>query len=279
MIRLGVAGWPVGHSLSPAIHNAALAAVGLGEQYRYQLLPIPPALLAETVGALPHSGFRGINVTIPHKAAGLALATDATARARAVGAANTLLFGEDGAILAENSDAVGMLVPLRRLLDLRGVTALVLGAGGSARSAVWGLLDAGAAEVRVWNRTPQRARALADELGARAVDRIAADGEVDVLVNCTAVGLRDGDELDALALSVDQLRRHRAIVDFVYHAGGTPLTRAARAAGVPCVDGLEILVAQATVGFELWTGVAAPLDAMRAAVGLPPAAQRLSSAP
>ncbi len=272
MIRLGVAGWPVGHSLSPAIQNAALEAVGLSNAYHYQLLPIPPALFDETVRALPASGFRGINVTIPHKAAGLALATDATARARAIGAANTLLFGDQGSILAENSDAVGMLVPLRALLDLRGATALVLGAGGSARSAVWGLLDAGAAEVRVWNRSPQRARALADDFGALAVGDIAADGEVDVLVNCTSVGLRDEDELGALQLSVGQLRRHRAIVDFVYHAGGTPLTRAAQAAGVPCVDGLEILVAQASVGFELWTGVPAPLEAMRAAVGLPPAA-------
>src|SRR5262249_43812717 len=152
--RLGVLGWPVGHSRSPVIQNAALRAAGL-TGWRYQLLPAPGDVFDELVAALPDAGFRGANATIPHKTAALALATDPTARARAIGAANTLVFEADGAVVADNTDApaVSASLPIR----LTGSTALVLGAGGSARAAVWALQEAGAAEVRVWNRTPERA--------------------------------------------------------------------------------------------------------------------------
>ena len=148
--RLGVLGWPVAHSRSPAMQNAALAAVGLSG-WRYQLLPVPPALFIETVRALPSAGFRGANVTIPHKHAALAAATAPTERARAIGAANTLLFEPDGAIRADNTDAPGLIASLP--FPVAGRSALVLGAGGSARAAVWALLDAGADPVFVWNRT------------------------------------------------------------------------------------------------------------------------------
>ena len=158
-------GWPVRHSRSPAIQNAALAAAGL-HVWRYQLLPVPPELLGEVVPALPAAGFAGANVTIPHKPAALALAGEATERARAIGAANTLTFtGAPGAVAisADNTDAPALIAALP--VPVAGRTALVLGAGGSARAAVWALLDAGAAEVRVWNRTADRARQLCAELG------------------------------------------------------------------------------------------------------------------
>jgi shikimate dehydrogenase len=142
--RLGVVGWPVAHSRSPAIQNAALRAVGLGE-WRYQRLPIPPELFAEMVVALPGAGFRGVNVTIPYKEAALACASDPTDQARAIGAANTLMFGADGRIVAENTDAPGLIAALPFAPAQR--TALVLGAGGSARAAAWALLDAGAPGV------------------------------------------------------------------------------------------------------------------------------------
>ena len=161
--RLGVVGWPVAHSVSPPMQNAALEAVGLAG-WHYQQLPIPPELFDETVAALAGVGFRGVNVTIPHKHAALALATDPTPRASAIGAANTLIFQDGGQILADNTDAPGMVAALP--IPVAGRTALVLGAGGSARAAVWALLDAGAREVRVWNRTPERARELAADLGA-----------------------------------------------------------------------------------------------------------------
>src|SRR3954467_6709710 len=148
-MRLGVCGWPVGHSRSPQMHNAALAQLGLAG-WRYQRLPIPPHLFAETVRALPHAGFRGVNVTIPHKEAALALADTATETARAVGAANTLTFTADG-IEADNTDAGGLLDAVAGVREIRGATALVLGAGGAGRAAVFALLEAGAADVMVWN--------------------------------------------------------------------------------------------------------------------------------
>jgi len=161
---LGVCGWPVAHSRSPQMHNAALAAAGL-EDWRYLRLPLPPGLFEETVRALPAAGFRGVNVTIPHKQAALALADRASDAARAIGAANTLTF-EAGAIHADNTDAPGLLAALP--FAPAGRSALVLGAGGAGRAAAWALREAGA-EVAVWNRTPERATALAAELGVRAV--------------------------------------------------------------------------------------------------------------
>ncbi len=266
MIRLGVLGWPVGHSRSPALQNAALEAVGLGADWRYQLLPVPPELFEPTVRALPAAGFRAVNVTIPHKEAALALASGASPRAAAIGAANTLLFRPDGGIWADNTDAPALIEALARRTSLAGASVLVLGAGGSARAAVWALRDAGAGEVAVWNRTPARAAALAAEFGARTVPEPL--DAADILVNCTSVGLRPGDELGALLPAPHRLDSHRVVVDFVYREGGTPLTRAARASGVPTVDGLELLVGQGAIGFELFTGLTAPVEAMRGAVGL-----------
>ena len=141
---LGVAGWPVAHSRSPAMHNAALAAVGLGD-WRYLALPLPPERFAETVRALPAAGFRGLNVTIPHKEAALALADEATETATAVGAANTLTFLPSGAIHADNTDVPGLLEALP--VEPAGRTALVLGAGGAARAAVYALRRAGASHA------------------------------------------------------------------------------------------------------------------------------------
>ncbi|MGZ4349675.1 MAG: shikimate dehydrogenase family protein [Solirubrobacteraceae bacterium] len=258
--RLGVLGWPVAHSRSPAIQNAALAAAGLSD-WRYQLLPVAPALLGELVPALPGAGFAGANVTIPHKQAALRLAGEATTRARAIGAANTLTFGPRGQISADNTDAPALIAALP--LSVHGRTAMVLGAGGSARAAVWALLDAGAAEVRLWNRTARRARELAAELGATAVQRPAA---ADVLVNCTAVGLDGSDPFDRLPLGRADLADYGCVVDLVYTAAGTRLIDAAREHGIPAVDGLALLIGQGALSFEIFTGVPASLEAMRAAV-------------
>jgi shikimate dehydrogenase len=247
--RLGVLGWPVAHSRSPAIHNAALQALGLDAEWHYQRLPVPPELFDETVRALPASGFAGANVTVPHKEAALALATEATPTARAIGAANTLTF-RDGAILADNTDAPGLIASLP--VDPAGRTALVLGAGGSARAAVHALREAGA-DVLVWNRTRERA----ERLGARVVD---APVPADLVVNCTTVGLDDG-----AATPLERVGDYRAIVDLVYREGGTRLVNEARAQGVPTADGLEVLVQQGARSFALWTGREPPLDVMRAA--------------
>jgi shikimate dehydrogenase len=264
--RLGVLGWPVAHSRSPAIQNAALEHAGLRE-WRYQLLPVPPELLAEVVPALPGAGFAGANVTIPHKQEALALASHATPRARAIGAANTLTFAPDGAIGADNTDAPALIAALP--LSMAGRTAMVLGAGGSARAAVWALLDADAAEVRVWNRTAQRARELCAELGATPADGAAA---ADVLVNCTAVGLDGSDPFDRLPLAPEELVSYGCVVDLVYTATGTALVQRARERGIPTVDGLELLIGQGALSFEIFTGVPASLEAMRTALASPPQA-------
>ncbi len=254
-------GWPVAHSRSPAIQNAALAAAGLGA-WRYQLLPVAPPLLEEVIAALPDAGFRGVNVTIPHKSAALALSTAPTERARAIGAANTLRFEPDGELLADNTDAPALQAALP--FPIAGRTALVLGAGGSARAAVWALLDAGAGEVRIWNRTAERALGLSRELGGTP-DTLAAPA--DVLINCTAVGLDGSSSLAGLPLTEDALAGFGCIVDLVYAPGGTALVRAARARGVPAVDGLELLIGQGALSFEIFTGRAASTAVMRAAVG------------
>jgi shikimate dehydrogenase len=264
MVRLGVLGWPVAHSRSPAMHNAALAALGM-DDWHYQRLPVPPALFAETTVALAGAGFLGANVTIPHKHAALALATEASPAAREIGAANTLTFAADGSIAAENTDAPGLLAALARLPEMPAhPRVLVLGAGGSARAAVWALREAGASEVSVWNRTPERALALAADLGVRAVS---APEPADLLVNCTSVGLErsasEPEGLNQLGLTFDQVGEYSYVADMVYRTDPTPLLAAAREQGVRTLDGLEILVAQGALSLELWTGREAPREIMR----------------
>lgn len=255
----GVLGWPVRHSRSPAMHEAGYRALGL-DDWRYQLLPVPPELFDETVRGLTGAGFAGANVTIPHKEAALAAADDATDAARAIGAANTLTFGPGGRIHADNTDAPGLLDALP--FDPAGRTAVVLGAGGSARAVVWALVQAGA-DVRVWNRTPERAERLCAEIGGHAVQ--APPAAADLLVNTTSVGLHNEDPFKALPVTVDSINGYPCVVDLVYGSGPTALTSAARDAGATVVDGLEILVRQGARSFERWTGRAAPLDVLRAA--------------
>jgi shikimate dehydrogenase len=257
---LGVCGWPVAHSRSPQMHNAALAAVGL-QDWRYLRLPMPPLLFEPTVRALPALGFRGVNVTIPHKEAALALADEATETARAIGAANTLTFFADGRIHADNTDAPGLLTAIGE--PVAGRSALVLGAGGAGRAAAWVLRTAGA-QVSVWNRTPERAAELAQALGVRGVE---TPEPAEILVNCTSVGLYDGDDpFKALPIEADEMSAGSLVVDLVYRAGGTQLIEVARMRGASVVDGLAVLVAQGAASFERWTGKEAPREAMRAAV-------------
>lgn len=256
---LGVAGFPVSHSRSPAMHNAALAELGV--DWLYVPVPVPPELFGATARALGEAGFRGLNVTVPHKLAAHDLAASRSPAAAAIGAVNTLTF-EDGAIQADNTDAAGLLDAIGA--SPRGRTALVLGAGGAARAAVWALLDAGAAEVSVWNRTAERAAAVASDLGARAVSRPEA---ADLVVNCTAVGL-GGEGIGELGL--DEVEPAPVVVDMVYGAGPTPVQEWAERGGARFVSGLEVLVRQGARSLERWTGRGAPVEVMRAAAGAGP---------
>jgi shikimate dehydrogenase len=248
------------------MQNAALRAAGL-DGWEYLALPLPPELFAETVRALPAAGFRGVNVTIPHKEAALAVADAPSPAALAIGAANTLTFEPDGTIAADNTDAPGLLEALRAQIDPSGRSALVLGAGGAARAAVWALVGAGA-RVEVWNRTPARAAALARELGAR---HVTAPGAAEIVVNATSVGLEQNIEpFKALPLKADTFEAGSCVIDLVYGSGETRFLEAARSRGARVIDGSEILVAQGVASFERWTGKMAPRQAMRGAVSQSP---------
>lgn len=263
-MRFGVAGDPVAHSRSPQMHEAAYKALGIAAEY--QRLPIPPQLFAETVRALPASGFVGINVTIPHKHAAAELADEVSPVVEAVGAANTLTF-DGGRILADNTDAPGMLGAIARPLE--GLRALVLGAGGTGRAAAWTLQDAGAT-VSVYNRTHERAAKLADDLGVAMAFETEGGGGFPLIVNTTAVGMdADTDEEDALAalgIDLSAIDPSATVVDFVYRDGGSPLTNAARRHGFTVVDGRELLARQGALSFEIWFNRPAPLQAMRDAL-------------
>lgn len=251
----GVLGFPVGHSRSPLMMNAAFAELGL--DWRYLKLPVPPERFEETVRALPGSGYRGANVTIPHKLAAHDVADELSDAAREIGAVNTLTFRDDGQIRGDNTDAGGLLDALGEPLP---PTALVLGAGGAARAAVWALAQAGV-EVTVWNRTPERAAELAHDLGVAASER---PGPADLLVNATSVGLRPADSLDGLPLVAATV-----VVDLVYGSAQTSFARWAEERGARLVDGLEVLVRQGARSLELWTGEEPPVSSMRRAVVQP----------
>jgi shikimate dehydrogenase len=262
VILAGVLGFPVAHSRSPDIMNAAFRELGL--DWRYVRLPVRPERFGDTVRAMPGSGYKGANVTIPHKLAAHDLADRLSPSASAIGAVNTLTFS-DGLIHGDNTDAGGLIDALDA--PPRGRRAGVLGAGGAGRAAAWALREAGA-EVWVWNRTADRAVTLAGELGVRRVERPEA---CDLLVNATSVGLVPSSEEDALAaLALGGVDVPGTVVDLVYGDEETPLCRWARAGGALVVNGLEVLVRQGARSLELWTGRAAPVEAMRRAASAAP---------
>jgi shikimate dehydrogenase len=257
--RLAVLGYPVGHSRSPAMHNAALAELGL-EQWSYEAIEVAPDAFEVRARALEGEGFAGANVTVPHKSAALSLADELSETAREIGAANTLVFAE-GEIRAENTDADGLLRALPS--SPAGKRALVLGAGGAARAVVWALLREGA-EVGVWNRTGLRSQHLCEELGGEPIAEL-DQGAYELIVNSTAVGLGGEDPFAELPLAPVGFSTGQTVVDMVYGGERTALLRAAEAAGANIVDGIEILVQQGALSLQIWTGRPAPLETMRAA--------------
>ncbi len=256
--RLAVLGHPVAHSRSPAMQNAALDALGLGTTWTYETIDVAPEGFEQRVRAMAAAGFAGANVTVPHKAAALAVADAPSVSAREIGAANTLLFDGE-AIAAENTDAPGLIAALPHSPE--GSRALVFGAGGAARAVVWALVREGA-EVEVWNRTHSRAAALCEALGGRP-NLEPEPASFDLVVNSTAVGLRGEDPFAELPLRPQDLGPGQIVIDMVYGDGPGPLLDAAARAGAQTVDGIEILVRQGAASLELWTGLEAPLDVMR----------------
>ncbi len=256
-IRACVIGWPIAHSRSPMIHGYWLKKYGIAGSYTRQ--PVRPEEVAAFLGSLRERGLAGCNVTIPHKEAAFAAAAERSAAARAVGAANTLWL-EDGRLAADNTDSFGFISHLRASVpgfEARGCAVAVLGAGGSSRAVVHAVLDAGAAEVRVFNRTRERADAVARHFGARVkphdwAERVDRTREVRLLVNATSLGMTGAPSLD---MDLAQLCEECVVFDLVYVPLETPLLAAARARGLAAVDGLGMLLHQATPGFEKWFGV------------------------
>jgi shikimate dehydrogenase len=260
MPRLAVLGYPVGHSRSPAMHTAALAELGLGDEWSYEAIDVAPDAFEARVRAMPGEGFLGANVTVPHKSAALALADELSETAREIGAANTLTFGDEG-VRADNTDAAGLLSALPA--PPAGRQALVLGAGGAARAVVWALVREGA-DVGVWNRTELRSRHLCEELGGEPV--AAPDqASYELIVNSTAVGLDGEDPFADLPLAAAAFGIGQTVVDMVYGDEPTALLSAAEAAGATVVDGIEVLVQQGALSLQIWTGREPPLGTMRAA--------------
>jgi shikimate dehydrogenase len=259
MPKLAVIGHPVAHSRSPSMQNAALGALGL-EDWSYRAIDAAPGAFEMTVRELASVGYAGVNVTVPHKQAALALADAASEASQQIGAANTLVF--DGKrIEAHNTDADGLLASLPE--SPRGRRVLVLGAGGAARAAIWALLWEGA-EVEVWNRTPEKAAALCAELGGAAITDPHQDA-YEAIVNTSSAGLGGEDPFDQLPLEPDLFAAGQTVVDMVYGERRSPLLEAAEKAGGAAVDGLEILVQQGARSLELWTGREPDLDVMRRA--------------
>lgn len=262
----GVVGRPVGHSRSPRLHRYWLARHGVAGDY--VALEVAAPDLAAVLDALPLAGFVGVNVTVPHKVAALALADAASARARRVGAANVLTF-RDGRVEADNTDGEGFLAALRDGAPgwrAGAGPALVLGAGGAARAVADALLAAGAPEVLLANRTRATAEALAADLGAphggraRVVDWAGAGEAVAaaaLVVNATSAGLGGGA---ALPVPLHGLHAGQVACDLVYDPLETPFLAAARAAGAQAVDGLGMLLHQAVPAFERWWGVRPAVD-------------------
>ncbi len=275
----GVMGWPVAHSLSPAMHNAAFAALGL--DHIYVPLPVPPERLDEALRGLAGLGFAGANVTVPHKEAIVTHLDDMSPRVRAIGSANTIVVRPDGTLWGDSTDGPGFLADLAAQgVDPAGKQVALLGAGGAARSVAHALAEAGAA-VAVLNRTPGRAAALCQTIQAAAPGaRISAHplpealpalaATADLIVNATSLGLHGSEPADWSQIA-EHLRPGLVVYDLVYTSRGagralTPFRALAASAGARTIDGLGMLVQQGARSFEIWTGRPAPVAVMQAAV-------------
>ena len=257
-----VIGFPVRHSLSPAMHNAGFRELGL--DWIYVACEVAPGAVEAAFGGVRALGFGGLSVTIPHKAAALDAVDEVTDAARAVGAVNTVVPTAGGRLRGDNTDGAGFLASLAdEGFDPTGRICAVLGAGGAARAVVHALAGAGAAEVVVVNRTPARAESTAALAGANGRVGSAADVlRADLIVNATPLGLAGSQELP---IDPALLREGQLVVDLVPNPAVTPLMRAAGERGAGVAGGLGMLVHQGALAFELWTGRPAPLEVMRAA--------------
>lgn len=270
---LGVLGHPIGHTLSPAMHNAALEHLGL--DYRYLAFDVHPSSLGDAVAAVRALGIAGLNVTIPHKKDVIPLLDEISPEAKLIGSVNTIK-NEQGRLIGSSTDGEGFLQSLEAVgVDPRGKRAVVLGAGGSARAVAHALVANGAV-VTLSNRTLDRAESL-----ARRINEVTAPGSVsvaplahgglkevigsaDMLVNCTSVGMCPN--VDSSPCLEDLLHSGLVVYDLIYNPLRTKLMSAAENVGAMTVSGLKMLVYQGAVSFRIWTGIDPPVDVMENAV-------------
>lgn len=274
---VGVMGWPVSHSKSPAMHSAAFAALGLNWAY----LPLPVHTDAQSVQAavfgLRALGFKGANVTVPHKTSVLPFMDSLSPGARAIGAVNTICVMESGELVGHNTDAFGFVADLREHgIDPSHSKALLLGAGGSARAVLYGLLEAGCSDVCVVNRSLDKAQNLIADMSqhfsASALSALELSDEslrahqsATLVVNCTPFGM--GERLGQMAWRESiPFRPDQSVYDLVYNPSPTALLLKAKQDGARAIDGLGMLVHQGAISFELWTGHKAPVQIMRDAI-------------
>lgn len=270
MKQCGLIGDPVAHSLSPVMHEAAFAALGLDATYESWLTPA--AGLASRVASLRRDDVLGANVTVPHKQAVMNLCDDVSPVASRIGAVNTLV-PRDGHLHGDNTDAYGFVQALRELPNTSDVrSALILGAGGAARAVAVALGTDGVDSVRIANRTPARASALVSALsdtGLTGIEMVYWDDlstvmtDVDLVVNATSIGWH-GDDIPIAVELLDLLRYGASVFDLTYR--DTALIQAARFRGIAVTDGLAMLIHQGARSLELWTGRPAPIEVMREAV-------------
>ena len=270
---VGLIGWPVTHSLSPAMHNAAFAALEM--DWAYVPLPVYPDHVGEAVRGLRALGFVGANVTVPHKQAVLLHLDEVSHAAQVIGAVNTIVV-RDGLLYGDNTDAAGFIASLREIgFDPAGTYCAVLGAGGAARAVVHALADAGALQVCVYNRHFSRARDLCQDMAKfhtavrfepASLDEVSVIGEdTDLLVNATSLGMWPETETSPWPQDLP-IPAHLTVCDLVYNPPETRFLSQAQAVGATTVGGLGMLIHQGAMAFELWTGRPAPVAAMREAV-------------
>jgi len=263
---------PASHSLSPLMHRAAFAALGI--EGRYVAWDVPPAALPKAVARLREPEVLGANVTIPHKQLVMPLLDEVTDAALAIGAVNTVI-NDEGWLLGHNTDAPGFLQALLETgFDPAGRRVVLLGAGGSARAVAYALLTAGVTDLAVYNRSPDKAQAMAQDFRALGVVKVLnpeglepAVRTAELLINTTSVGMvQGGVDPDLSPLPQGLLPYHGLVCDIIYRPVQTRLLREAAAAGLRTLGGVAMLVYQGAASFTAWFGAEAPVGAMRAAV-------------
>ena len=268
---LGIIGYPIGHSISPIFQQAALDNLDIGAQYR--AYEVDPADVGSFVGSLRADSVRGINVTVPHKEAVMPFLDEIDEWAAEAGAVNTIV-NRSGHLTGYNTDGYGFLRALRESggLEPAGKTALILGAGGSARGVVQALLRADIRALTIANRTLARAQSLAELAAARGIEAAAiplpsseagpAALSADLIVNCTSLGMRHGPDEDASPLRPEEIPPTALVYDLVYNPMQTPLLGVAEQAGASTLGGISMLVYQGAASFEIWLERPAPVGVM-----------------